>query len=354
MSTSIKTSNNLSFLAWNINGLSSKSLGDKSQHSEFLDVINNFDFVILCETWTRSNVIEVRGFRFVTQDATQSRKGGRDSHGIVLLYQDTFHDWISIVKNTCNFLWFKIEKDHVKTVKDIYTCGLYISLCNSPYFNLELLNDIEIFSSQCSILLMGDLTARKGKFPASVCNEGNNFITKDQSEFSLYPTQGNSFDNEFNSHGKALLEICKSADLRILNGRVTGDSLGRVTFHGKNGVSTSVVDYAVCDQDLLSHVANFVVKDPLHLSDHSPITTWLNINKKTSYNHTILEGDTLTRLPKQFLWENDSAQKFKDALRSPRIQTLTRDYIAGDTFNENTELSLEKVENILITTAKYC
>ena len=61
-----------------------------------------------------------------------------------------------------------------------------------------------------------------------------------------------------------------------------------------------------------------------------------------------------TRLPKQFLWENDSAQKFKDALRCPCIQTLIRDYIAGDTFNENTELSLEKVENILITTAKCC
>ena len=54
------------------------------------------------------------------------------------------------------------------------------------------------------------------------------------------------------------------------------------------------------------------------------------------------------------MWENDSAQKFKDALRSPRIQTLMRDYIAGDAFNENTELSLEKVENILITTAKCC
>ena len=110
--------------------------------------------------------------------------------------------------------------------------------------------------------------------------------------------------------------------------------------------------YAVCDQDRLSHVEYFIVKDPLHLSDHSPITTWLNINKKTSYNHTILEGDTLTRLPKQFLWENHSAQKFKDALRSPRRQTLIRDYITGDTFSENTELSLEKVGNILITTGK--
>ena len=90
------------------------------------------------------------------------------------------------------------------------------------------------------------------------------------------------------------------------------------------------------------------------MSDHSPITTWLNINKKTSYNHAILEEDTLTRLPKQFLCENDSAQKFKAALRSPRIQTLMCDYIGGGTFSENTELSLEKVENILITAAKCC
>ena len=200
---------------------------------------------------------------------------------------------------------------------------------------------------------MGDMNARTGKYSDSVCKEGNNLITNDQSEFSLCPTQRNSFDNELNSHCKRLLEICKSADLRILNGRVSGDSLGRVrTFHGKNGVR--VVDYAVCDQDLLSHVANFVVKDPLHLSDHSPSTAWLNINKKTSYNHTIIEGDTLTRLLKQFLWENDTAQKFKDALRSPRVQTLIRDYITGDTFKENNELSLEKVESILITRARCC
>ena len=165
----------------------------------------------------------------------------------------------------------------------------------------------------------------------SVCKEGKYLITNDQSEFSLCPTQRNNFDNLLNSQDKRLLEIFKNADLRILNGRVSGGSLGRVTFHGKNGVSA--VDYAVCDQDLLSHIPNFVVKDPLHLSDHSAITTWLNNNKKTSYNHTILEGDTLTRLPKQFLWENDSAQKSKDDLSSPRIQTLIRDYIAADTFN---------------------
>ena len=164
-----------------------------------MDVTNNFDFVILCETWTRSNVAEVSEFRPVTQDATESRKGGRDSGGIVLLYKNTIHDWIPIVKNTCNFLWFKINKDYAKTVKDIYTCGLYIPPRNSPHFNIELFegleNDIEIFSSQGSILLMGDLNARTRKYSDSVCKEGNNLITNDQSEFSLCPTQRNSFDN---------------------------------------------------------------------------------------------------------------------------------------------------------------
>ena len=32
---------------------------------------------------------------------------------------------------------------------------------------------------------------------------------------------------------KRLLEICKTLDLRIVNGRANGDTPGRPTFHGK-------------------------------------------------------------------------------------------------------------------------
>ena len=41
--------NKLSFCAWNI--LSPKSLGGKLQNADFISMINNFDFVILSETW---------------------------------------------------------------------------------------------------------------------------------------------------------------------------------------------------------------------------------------------------------------------------------------------------------------
>ena len=115
-----------------------------------------------------------------------------------------------------------------------------------------------------------------------------------------------------------------------------------------------VVDYAICHQDIFSLVANFIVKEPLYLSDHSPVViVLLKINNKIGSSHTIPERDILSRLPKQFLWENDATQKFKDALRS-LIQALIREYMADDTLNENAEKSLEKVESILITTAKCC
>ena len=139
--------------------------------------------------------------------------------------------------------------------------------------------------------------SRVGKHPDSVCQEGNKIITNDFSESSLCATQRKSFDNDLNNHGKRLLEIWGSADLRILNGRINGDSLGRPTFHGKSGIS--VIDYSICDQDLLRNITSFIVREPNSLSDHSHLDN-------DSSNETII-NDSLTPLPKQFFWENDSS-----------------------------------------------
>ena len=50
----------------------------------------------------------------------------------------------------------------------------------------------------------------------------------------------------------------------------------------------------------------------------------------------------------QFLWENDSAKKFKDILRSPDLQMLIRDYNEDVISDEDVNTSLGKVENMLI------
>ena len=156
---------------------------------------------------------------------------------------------------------------------------------------------------------MGDFNSRTGKYSDCVSQEGNTMITNDQSHLSSGSTQRNSFDNNINNHGKRLLEICRSADLRILNGRVSGDSLGRATFHGKAGIS--VVDYAICDQTLFSHILNFIVKEPTYLSDHSPLVTWLCTDTDIRNQDPSPESDTLTRLPKQFMWESELYTKIQ-------------------------------------------
>ena len=189
-------------------------------------------------------------------------------------------------------------------------CGIYIPPCNSKSFDPEIFDqlqqDIIDFSPTGSIILIGDFNSRTGKYSDTVSQEGNNVISNDQSESAFQPIQRNSFHNVINSHWKRLLEICKNLDLRKVNGRANGDTLGRPTFHGKNG--TSVIDYVICDQCTLLNVTNFIVKQPSYLSDHSAIAAWLNVNNSlpTNDTQTSNRSDRLMSLPRQFCWESDS------------------------------------------------
>ena len=56
----------------------------------------------------------------------------------------------------------------------------------------------------------------------------------------------------------------------------------------------------------------------------------------------------------QFLWENNSATKFKEILRSPDLQMLIQDYSEEDIPDEDVNTSLRKEENMLISAAKRC
>ena len=199
LTSHLTTSDRLSFFAWNIHGITSKSLGNKLQSTDFLDIINGSDFIILTETWKCSNV-DVTRYRSKIQDGVMSKNGGRNSGGIILLYKNVFHDWISIVKTSPNFLWFKINKHYTKTTEDIYACGIYIPPITSNDFDPEIFEELEKdilnFSSKGSILLLGDFNSRTGKYSDNVCHDGHNIITNDQSDSSFCPSQRNSYDND--------------------------------------------------------------------------------------------------------------------------------------------------------------
>ena len=138
-------------------------------------------------------------------------------------------------------------------------------------------------------MILGDFNGRTNTLEDYVPKDGNNFIN-DVSDISLHPKIRQNFDTTINNHGRQLINICKNTDLRILNGRTKGDSLGRPTFHGKNGIST--IDYIICDQDIFQNVNYFGVKQPTYLSDHNQIITWFDIHKPTPKNENNLPEQT--------------------------------------------------------------
>ena len=211
-------------------------------------------------------------------------------------------NWISVEKASPNFLWFKISKTYTKTTKDIFVCGAYIPPYSSNYFHPELFedleSDIENYSSQGSVLLMGDLNSRTGKYPDSFSQEGShNIITNDQSEYALSFNQRNCFDNELNNHGKRLLEICRSATSEYSTADLVVIHKEEPRFMGETEQASLITQ---CDQDLFSSVAHFAVKEPSFFSDHSPVITWLNVETNICNKSVAHANGSLKRLPRQF------------------------------------------------------
>ena len=125
------TFSRISFSTWNVNGLSHKILGDKLQNSDFTNSINSCDFIVLTETWNRSQ-IEISGYNSFTSPLNKSNSSGRQSGGISFLFRNKFQEKITLIQKSNNFIWCKLSKEILGYAeKDIYICGLYIPPQNS-------------------------------------------------------------------------------------------------------------------------------------------------------------------------------------------------------------------------------
>ena len=125
-----------------------------------------------------------------------------------------------------------------------------------------------------------------------------------------------------------LLDICKTCDLRILNGRTTGDSFGKITYHSPKGIST--VDYFIVNHEILNLAENLVVKEPTVFSDHSQLICWLNISPLTSPPNTAVPQMKTFDLPKQFVWNESSRENFVDTLRQDDFLSRLTSFVNAD------------------------
>ncbi len=354
--TSIKIS------AWNIQGLES-SIGE--------DVFNNFlsenDIVILTETWLKEN-ISIRDSEFYNYHSLRQKhkRAKRPSGGISVLIRNTFRNTargehsIKFIKENEFVVWFKICKDHFNLPNDIFVGAAYLPPENStiyknkdisPFQILE--NDLLSFHAQGEIILMGDFNSRTGSLTDTVevnlndDTNGDDCLTQISALHKMGRFGRNSNDIKVNSFGKCLVELCKSANLKMLNGRSLGDLNGAYTCFQYNG--RSLVDYCIVSDNLTNKMQTFKVSQPNHTSDHASIGTSISIDRfNMSQPHPLVDMPSVA----QFKWDEQSSENYKRILQLPNFQTRCNKFL--DKKYDDINVCSDELHNIFIEAAKLC
>lgn len=164
--------------------------------------------------------------------------------------------------------------------EDLFLAIAYVSPAYSSYSTqrdniFELLeNDLAHFGALGACLVTGDFNARTATEPDYCCfDNGMEYIDLPVNMKLDVPIPRTNSDNHIpDNHGKQLLQLCKTAGIRILNGRFLGDYSGFSTCFSFNG-SPSVIDYMVASEKLLPSVESFHVHNPTHVSIHCLLST---------------------------------------------------------------------------------
>lgn len=138
---------------------------------------------------------------------------------------------------------------------------------------------VEKYQSLGKVIVTGDLNGRTSKeidyiIPDHYINPGlesvpnaNQIIRK-------------NMDQILDTQGKRIIQLCKSSNLLICNGRLHNDTDGLFTFTNINGNST--VDYLLMNINDFKHVTDFYVSLPTDLSDHNAINICLQTKRSTT------------------------------------------------------------------------
>lgn len=346
---------------WNIQGIVSND-ADKTRDPLFLKEIEGFDIIGLTETHTvegQHDNIKIEGYHTICFHRPKHFKAKHGSGGITILVKHTLRSGVKMYpsKNK-DYVWLKLGKSYFNLNQDIHLCVAYIPPQDSTYskrLNQNLLDQVETdiynYKKEGEVILMGDLNARVGTSQDFIKNDSDNHIPLDNNYTLDTPQKPRtSCDKTLDNRGKHLLEICIGAQLRMLNGRKLGDTVGYHTCHQYNG--SSVVDYALCSESLLMKIPYFKVHNFIGtLSDHCMISFTVRTTKTTNSEQQI----ALFKMPCQFKWSEHSQETYAAALDLPPIQKLTQEIEetledANDVASLN--LATQKVTSVMIEAAK--
>ena len=274
-------------------------------------------------------------------------KSNTASGGIAVFERGNYPDLFSVVDmGNEDIIWVKIKKELCGEDRDIFvgTCYFNPSVATeNPEKISRLINDISLLQKKGHVLIIGE-------FNATTCNQDDTIPpNKFDSEFyinqSKPPPKRNSQDKILNNRGKELIEMCKSLEFYIVNGRKLGDPFGNYTCFQWNG--NSVNDYLLTSESIFDQVSTFKVGDFLpRISDHCPLIFTLEI---PNLEKTLDTKPFVKEAPRQYLWNKSDSDKFLDALKLPENDEKLNAILNLDYTKPNEVV--DQITEVLIATA---
>lgn len=347
---------NCNILSINVGGLN-----NKIQSPDFENFINKYDIICIQEThFDVHDSISLNGFKCLP---TMVRVDARyRSGGIAILVRDSIYDTVQIVKNSGeNFYWFTCSIS-----SDTLFCATYIPPEGSTYSDISLFDDLEsdlleLNQNNSQICLLGDFNARTGNNCDSVPFDENieQFLHSDNpyDELNRLTISDLGFSNErhnsdvlqVNNYGKRLLEVCKSFNLCIANGRLGRDeSLGKKTCKG-----SSVIDYVILSPLLFTAVKDFEILpfEPLVSDAHSGV--YLSLTCTTSIaGQQEIDNEDITVMKAN--WNSEASEVFLHHLNTNDInQFVDRLNLvsSNDVSKEDVETLVSECSSLLFNAA---
>ena len=340
---------------WNVEGYNSKLIGNKLEDPEFLNVVSKADILGLAELHA-DNKLSIPGF----ENIKQKNRGPKMHGGIgVFVRNELSHIVQYVPNNNEDSIWIKLKKEVFGSEEDLYIGTYYVSPENSKGkssndFGEALSEEIRFFDKKGTTLVQGDLNARTGNLKDFIEFDKMDFEEFEEGEdvgigigSELAQNLRNSEDKTVNKRGKELIDICKSYDMLIMNGRKIGDTVGKFTSHQYNG--SAVVDYVLSPSRFAQNVSKFSVGTFIPwLSDHCSLHTTLML----SYSKPSKDTNTMKDVHPGFIWNIDAKAKFENGLKSTEIEGRINTLLQGE-INEPSHIASE-IKDILMTNSTDC
>lgn len=367
-SESFKSVLNVGF--WNISGLQNKidSTCPDVEHNSFQQFIQTFDVLCFIETWAyKLKQFSVDGFECYDVIRQKHAKAFRNSGGLAVFINKQLYsmfDISNINSESNNMLWIKFDiKPKFWNYGFNIICGfVYMSPEGSSvhaeenmFFVIEdELANLKNTYPNHKVLIGGDFNAYTNEDPDYIQFDSISHVLEDVDyiEDIIPPDRHNLDKKDTNSYGRALLELCKSSGLRILNGRFGKDATnGNFTCITEN--SASVIDYFISEPELFDNISDLEIHERLE-SIHMPVRLELHfaaISSISGHTNNLDQGISENKKYSRYYFNNEVQQEYVQKL-SQQLEGMLLSFV-NLIENDHVLAALEKLMQC-ITTAAEC